>query len=224
MRRAKLESYGTAKIKILLTFVFFSLIANVKSNGKTKDEKPKKGRDRKQKDKGEAQLQAEQEEAERLEKERLEREHLKKLEEKYQGARESELAELNSLEQKFLSAQQWKMDYREQAKHTEKKCGQREACLVIKISIPYTLPQESRGIVISDVQWEHYLSCDGSPDPTVPQEMNTFMSLWREDQDESVQLVMEKGEVVLKVSVKMVYFSLNLTAPTYSIFPFLVAK
>ncbi|XP_041906466.1 dynein intermediate chain CFAP94, axonemal-like isoform X5 [Corvus kubaryi] len=188
MRRAKLESYGTAKIKILLTFVFFSLIANVKSNGKTKDEKPKKGRDRKQKDKGEAQLQAEQEEAERLEKERLEREHLKKLEEKYQGARESELAELNSLEQKFLSAQQWKMDYREQAK------------------------------------WEHYLSCDGSPDPTVPQEMNTFMSLWREDQDESVQLVMEKGEVVLKVSVKMVYFSLNLTAPTYSIFPFLVAK
>ncbi|XP_048156321.1 dynein axonemal intermediate chain 7-like isoform X2 [Corvus hawaiiensis] len=180
-----------------------------KSNGKTKDEKPKKGRDRKQKDKGEAQLQAEQEEAERLEKERLEREHLKKLEEKYQGARESELAELNSLEQKFLSAQQWKMDYREQAKHTEKKCGQREACLVIKISIPYTLPQESRGIVISDVQWEHYLSCDGSPDPTVPQEMNTFMSLWREDQDESVQLVMEKGEVVLKLIEKLEFLLLE---------------
>ncbi|XP_039427293.1 dynein intermediate chain CFAP94, axonemal isoform X5 [Corvus cornix cornix] len=209
-----------------------------KSNGKTKDEKPKKGRDRKQKDKGEAQLQAEQEEAERLEKERLEREHLKKLEEKYQGARESELAELNSLEQKFLSAQQWKMDYREQAKHTEKKCGQREACSVIRISIPYTLPQESRGIVISDVQefvctqhspivalfevsgnadgsgwecnpWEHYLSCDGSPDPTVPQEMNTFMSLWREDQDESVQLVMEKGEVVLKLIEKLEFLLLE---------------
>ncbi|KFO65710.1 Protein CASC1, partial [Corvus brachyrhynchos] len=122
---------------------------------------------------GEAQLQAEQEEAERLEKERLEREHLKKLEEKYQGARESELAELNSLEQKFLSAQQWKMDYREQAK------------------------------------WEHYLSCDGSPDPTVPQEMNTFMSLWREDQDESVQLVMEKGEVVLKLIEKLEFLLLE---------------
>ncbi|KAM4783189.1 dynein axonemal intermediate chain 7-like isoform 3-T3 [Cyanocitta cristata] len=144
-----------------------------KSNGKTKDEKPKKGRDRKQKDKGEAQLQAEQEEAERLEKERLEQEHLKKLEEKYQGARESELAELNSLELKFLSAQQWKMDYREQAK------------------------------------WEHYLSCDGSPDPTVPQEMNTFMSLWREDQDEGVQLVMEKGEVVLKLIEKLEFLLLE---------------
>ncbi|KAM7056669.1 dynein axonemal intermediate chain 7-like isoform 2-T2 [Acridotheres tristis] len=132
---------------------------NKKANGKSR--KSKKGEE---KLKEEALLQAEQEEAERLEKERLHQEHLKKLEAKYQGERESELAELNSLEQKFLSAQQWKMDYREQAK------------------------------------WEHYLSCDGTPDPTVPQEINTFMSLWHDNQDEDVQLVMEKEEVVLNTS------------------------
>ncbi|NWW23625.1 CASC1 protein, partial [Falcunculus frontatus] len=57
--------------------------------------------------------------------------------------------------------------------------------------------------------WEHYLSCDGSPDPTVPQEMNTFMSLWREDQDEDVQLVMEKGEVVLKLIEKLEFLLLD---------------
>ncbi|NWR36171.1 CASC1 protein, partial [Tachuris rubrigastra] len=51
--------------------------------------------------------------------------------------------------------------------------------------------------------WEHYLSCDGIPDPTVPQEINTFMSLWREDQDEDVQLVMEKGETVLNLIEKL---------------------
>ncbi|XP_014744575.1 PREDICTED: protein CASC1 isoform X2 [Sturnus vulgaris] len=134
----------------------------MKSNGKSR--KSKKGEE---KLKEEALLQAEQEEAERLEKERLRQEHLKKLEAKYQGERESELAELNSLEQKFLSAQQWKMDYREQAK------------------------------------WEHYLSCDGTPDPTVPQEINTFMSLWHDNQDEDVQLVMEKEEVVLKLIEKL---------------------
>lgn len=39
-------------IKIILTFVFFSLIANMKSNGKTKDGKPKKGKEGKQKGKG----------------------------------------------------------------------------------------------------------------------------------------------------------------------------
>uniref|UniRef100_A0A8C3NTK7 Dynein axonemal intermediate chain 7 n=1 Tax=Cyanoderma ruficeps TaxID=181631 RepID=A0A8C3NTK7_9PASS len=133
-----------------------------KSGGK--GGKSKKAREAKLR--AEAQLRAEQEEAERLERERLYQEHLAKLEAKYQAERESELAELHSLEQKFFSAQQWKIDYREQAK------------------------------------WEHYLSCDGTPDPTVPQEINTFMSLWRDEHDEDVQLVMEKGEVVLNLIEK----------------------
>ncbi|NXI08232.1 CASC1 protein, partial [Irena cyanogastra] len=59
------------------------------------------------------------------------------------------------------------------------------------------------------LQWEHYLSCDGTPDPTVPQELNTFMSLWREDQDEDVQLVMEKEEVVLNLIEKLEFLLLE---------------
>ncbi|XP_059701996.1 dynein axonemal intermediate chain 7-like isoform X3 [Haemorhous mexicanus] len=136
----------------------------------------KKGKSKKGKEarlKAEALLRAQQEEEERLERERLYQERLEKLEAKYQGERESELAELHSLEQKFLSAQHWKMDYREQAK------------------------------------WEHYLSCDGTPDPTVPQEINTFMSLWRDDQDVDVQLVMEKKEVVLNLIEKLEFLLLE---------------
>ncbi|NXW64214.1 CASC1 protein, partial [Eurystomus gularis] len=57
--------------------------------------------------------------------------------------------------------------------------------------------------------WEHYLSCDGSPDPTVLQEINTFMSLWRDDQNEDVQLVMEKGEQVLKLIEKLQFLLLD---------------
>ncbi|KFQ71991.1 Protein CASC1, partial [Phaethon lepturus] len=93
-----------------------------------------------------------------------------------QERRESELAELYSLEQKFLSAQQWKTDYRAHAK------------------------------------WEHYLSCDGSPDPTVLKEINTFMSLWREEQNEDVQLVMQKGEQVLILIEKLQFLLLD-TSP-----------
>ncbi|NXB95654.1 CASC1 protein, partial [Vidua chalybeata] len=59
------------------------------------------------------------------------------------------------------------------------------------------------------LQWEHYLSCDGTPDPTVPQEINTFMSLWRDDQDEDVQLVMEKAEVVLNMIEKLQFLLLE---------------
>ncbi|NXK66527.1 CASC1 protein, partial [Sylvietta virens] len=57
--------------------------------------------------------------------------------------------------------------------------------------------------------WEHCLRCDGTPDPTVPQEMNTFMSLWREDQDEDVQLVMEKKEVVLNLIEELEFLLLD---------------
>ncbi|XP_010281884.1 PREDICTED: protein CASC1 [Phaethon lepturus] len=101
---------------------------------------------------------------------------MEKLKAKDQERRESELAELYSLEQKFLSAQQWKTDYRAHAK------------------------------------WEHYLSCDGSPDPTVLKEINTFMSLWREEQNEDVQLVMQKGEQVLILIEKLQFLLLD-TSP-----------
>ncbi|NXX93181.1 CASC1 protein, partial [Centropus bengalensis] len=57
--------------------------------------------------------------------------------------------------------------------------------------------------------WEHYLSCDESPDPTVLQEINTFMSLWREDQNEDVQLVMKKGEEVLNLIEKLQFLLLD---------------
>ncbi|NXF30916.1 CASC1 protein, partial [Nyctibius bracteatus] len=153
--------------------------ANIKSRGKKKTSKAEKLRlqkeeeERRLKEEEEARLQAQQEEAARLEKERIEQEQKAKLEAKDQERRESELAELHSLEQKFLSAEQWKTDYR--------------AC----------------------AKWEHYLTCDGSPDPTVLQEINTFMSLWREDQNEDIQLVMEKGELVLNLIEKLQFLLLD---------------
>ncbi|XP_056338414.1 dynein axonemal intermediate chain 7 isoform X2 [Oenanthe melanoleuca] len=52
-------------------------------------------------------------------------------------------------------------------------------------------------------KWERYLSCDGTPDPTIPQEINTFMSLWHDNQDEDVQVVMEKEKVVLNLIEKL---------------------
>ncbi|NXX40780.1 CASC1 protein, partial [Tricholaema leucomelas] len=57
--------------------------------------------------------------------------------------------------------------------------------------------------------WEHYLSCDGSPDPAVLQEINAFISLWREDQSKDIQLVMEKGEQVLNLIEKLQFLLLD---------------
>uniref|UniRef100_A0A8V0YUQ8 Dynein axonemal intermediate chain 7 n=1 Tax=Gallus gallus TaxID=9031 RepID=A0A8V0YUQ8_CHICK len=149
------------------------------SGGKNKVGKAEKLRlqkeeeERRLQEEEEARLQAEQEEAARLEKERIERERMKKLEAKDQERREDELAELNSLQEKFVCAQRWKTEYR-----------------------AYT-------------KWEHYIACDGSPDPTVLQEINTFMNLWREDQNEDIQFVMEKGEQVLNLIEKLQFLLLD---------------
>ncbi|KAL8222331.1 UNVERIFIED_CONTAM: hypothetical protein K2H54_075516, partial [Gekko kuhli] len=53
----------------------------------------------------------------------------------------------------------------------------------------------------ASAKWSHYLACDGSPDPTVPREINTFMSLWQEDKKNDIQTVMKKGKRVLEASL-----------------------
>ncbi|XP_072256036.1 dynein axonemal intermediate chain 7 isoform X2 [Pyxicephalus adspersus] len=48
-------------------------------------------------------------------------------------------------------------------------------------------------------KWDRYMLCDGSPDPTVLQEINTFMSLWSEDNNEDFQSVLNKSDLVLSL-------------------------
>ncbi|XP_015724634.1 protein CASC1 isoform X1 [Coturnix japonica] len=146
-----------------------------KSGGK-KAEKlrlQKEEEERRLKEEEEARLQAEQEEADRRKKEKLLRERMAKLEAIDRERREDELAELNSMLEKFMCAQR---------KKTEDRAYEK---------------------------WERYIACDESPDPTVLQEINTFMSLWREEQNEDIQFVMEKGEQVLNFIEKLQFLLLD---------------
>ncbi|XP_072855787.2 dynein axonemal intermediate chain 7 isoform X1 [Pogona vitticeps] len=52
-------------------------------------------------------------------------------------------------------------------------------------------------------KWKHYTGCDGSPDPTVAQEINTFISLWREDKNNDIYNVIETGNRVLELIEKL---------------------
>lgn len=44
------------------------------------------------------------------------------------------------------------------------------------------------------------MSCDGTPDPAVHQDINTYMSLWRDDPEVGVTAVLKQCDLSLKVS------------------------
>lgn len=49
------------------------------------------------------------------------------------------------------------------------------------------------------VQWERYMRCNGAPDPAVQKEMNTYMSLWRDDPEVNITLVLQQCNLALQV-------------------------
>lgn len=51
-------------------------------------------------------------------------------------------------------------------------------------------------------QWNRYMRCDGSPDPTVQGEINTYINLRLEDTDhDDVESVFKASELDTKVTV-----------------------
>ena len=45
--------------------------------------------------------------------------------------------------------------------------------------------------------WTQYMKCDGMPDPVCVKQMNTYLSLWKEDKKEVMEDVIKKTEEVL---------------------------
>ncbi|XP_048010908.1 dynein axonemal intermediate chain 7 isoform X1 [Megalobrama amblycephala] len=54
-------------------------------------------------------------------------------------------------------------------------------------------------------KWERYMRCDGSPDPSVLPEINSFISLWREDSENQIQRVLEKCALSLQLTDELDY-------------------
>ncbi|XP_035003896.2 dynein axonemal intermediate chain 7 [Hippoglossus stenolepis] len=48
-------------------------------------------------------------------------------------------------------------------------------------------------------KWERYMCCDGAPDPEVQQDVNTYLSLWREDPEVNITPVLKQCNVALQL-------------------------
>lgn len=49
------------------------------------------------------------------------------------------------------------------------------------------------------VQWERYMRCDGTPDPAVQQDINTYITLWRDDPEVNITPVLQQCNLALQV-------------------------
>nr|A6H8T2.2 RecName: Full=Dynein axonemal intermediate chain 7 [Danio rerio] len=52
-------------------------------------------------------------------------------------------------------------------------------------------------------KWERYMLCDGSPDPSVQPEINTYISLWRDDSENQIQKVLEECALTLELEKEL---------------------
>ncbi|XP_061571116.1 dynein axonemal intermediate chain 7-like [Cololabis saira] len=48
-------------------------------------------------------------------------------------------------------------------------------------------------------EWDRYMRCDGVPDPRVQREINTFISLWRDDPDVNITQVLKQCNTALQL-------------------------
>ncbi|XP_054844865.1 dynein axonemal intermediate chain 7 [Eublepharis macularius] len=95
---------------------------------------------------------------------------------------------------------------REKTERLEAKDQERRGLEMAELSVleeNFLIASQWKADFRVSAKWNHYTSCDGSPDPTVPQEINTFMSLWLEDKNNDIQVVMEKGKKVLELIQKL---------------------
>lgn len=46
-------------------------------------------------------------------------------------------------------------------------------------------------------KWQRYMKCDGTPDPTILQEINTFINLAREDPNTDINALLKCGRIIL---------------------------
>uniref|UniRef100_UPI003AAC0044 dynein axonemal intermediate chain 7 n=1 Tax=Centroberyx gerrardi TaxID=166262 RepID=UPI003AAC0044 len=48
-------------------------------------------------------------------------------------------------------------------------------------------------------KWDRYMRCDGSPDPSVQQDINTYISLWRDDPEANITPVLKQCDLTLQL-------------------------
>ncbi|XP_019626496.1 PREDICTED: axonemal 84 kDa protein-like [Branchiostoma belcheri] len=129
-------------------------------------------------------------EKEKLQKEEEER----KLKEEEEARKKAEEEERERLEKERIEREERERLEREEHERHDMEMADLNAVLDNVDSAINSQEEQRR----ANAKWERYMKCDGSPDPTVTQDINTYMSLWREDKDNSeIKTVLQDSRQLL---------------------------
>nr|KAF6367811.1 hypothetical protein mMyoMyo1_002094 [Myotis myotis] len=127
----------------------------------------------------------------------LQEEEEKRLKEEEEARVKSEKEELARLEIEQIEKEKWQQL---EAKDLGRKNEELEELYLLEKCFSEAEKMKREHRLYS--QWMHYIQCDGCPDPSVAQEINTFISLWKEEKNETFEDVIAKSKLVLYSSVE----------------------
>ncbi|XP_053777691.1 dynein axonemal intermediate chain 7 isoform X2 [Desmodus rotundus] len=105
---------------------------------------------------------------------------------------------MERLEMERIEKEKWQQL---EVKDLERKSEELEELFLLEGCFPEAEKLKRDNRLLS--QWLHYIQCDGSPDPLVSQEINTFISLWKEETNETFEEVIAKSKLVLRLINKL---------------------
>ncbi|XP_049638848.1 dynein axonemal intermediate chain 7 [Suncus etruscus] len=118
----------------------------------------------------------------------------RRLREEEEARAKKEKEEMERLEKKRIEREKWeKLEAKDLERRTE------ELAELSFLEMCFAEAEKLKRDFRMLAQWKHYLECDRSPDPSVAQEINTYISLWKEETDETFEQVMRKSNQVLSL-------------------------
>ncbi|XP_006867014.1 PREDICTED: protein CASC1 [Chrysochloris asiatica] len=128
----------------------------------------------------------------------LQEEEERRVKEEEEARLKYEKEEMERLEMQRLEKEKWQAL---EIKDLERRTEELTELYLLEKCYPEAEKIKRENRLLS--RWKHYIQCDGSPDPSVPQEMNTFISLWKEETKETFEEVIEKSKLVLNLIEKL---------------------
>ncbi|XP_034719562.1 protein CASC1 isoform X2 [Etheostoma cragini] len=66
---------------------------------------------------------------------------------------------------------------------------------------------------VEKAKWKRYMRCDGIPDPAAQQDLNTYISLWRDDPEVNITLVLKQCHLALQLMEELEDLLRDVTDP-----------